>query len=113
MKYESCPLLKELWEKNEELREENLQLRGMALGEGEPPQWGMTGTENIFFRKLVIGVVVTNEAIYARLYRDKVNPPGPEMVKVWLSKVRKKLREHDAPFEIETVFGIGLLLRKI
>lgn len=62
-----------------------------------------------------LGYAVTTDTIMDALYFDR-NPdevPDRKIVQVTACNMRKKLAKHNAPFRIETVWGVGLRLVRV
>ncbi len=55
-----------------------------------------------------MGKVCTKSQIFeAAYYQRPDDPPDAKIIDVFLCKIRKKLRHFDAPYNVETVWGIG------
>lgn len=53
-----------------------------------------------------------NDRIMAIMYSGSLKePPHPNIIKVWVSHIRKALKAHNAPFHIETIWGWGHALK--
>lgn len=68
-----------------------------------PQDWGLTGREGQVLHLLYTREVVTLEALFGALYFDALEPPCEKIFQVWISKIRRKVRDHGV--EIETVWG--------
>ena len=92
---------------NENLREENRQLREMLGFTFEaPPVFGLTGKECKVFGSLMKRDIASKEFIMNCLYLDGVNDAAEiKIVDVFICKIRAKLKPFDVT--IETQWGQG------
>jgi DNA-binding response OmpR family regulator len=103
------------WEaRAKHLDDENAVLRGrvralereIGLAVDPPLVFGLTKSEAIMF-----GVLLNNRAprhstfMTALFSDDHDDPSSPEIIKVWISKMRQKLKPHG--IEIKTHRGVG------
>lgn len=97
---------RQLREENEELRETIRQMRE-AGAELEPlPDWlpPLTRIETTVLLMLRDGRLVTTGRIMGELYEERDDPPGENIVRVWISHLRRKLAPH---VDIRNVWGRG------
>lgn len=91
----------------EYLREENRQLRQSIAGMKHdfPREWGLTGAEQRVLNCLYTARNFFRQEEAIRFAASNGNATDPDLVKVYICKLRKKLK----PFgiEIKTVWGEG------
>lgn len=56
------------------------------------------------------GAWIARDTIFDRLTFDAIDPPSPKIIDVHLSLLRKRLRERELPYQIESMFGVGVRL---
>lgn len=61
------------------------------------------------------GRTITKEGLLAIVYSDRLDSdwPATKIIDVFVCKVRRKLKETNAPFEIETVWGMGYRAKEV
>jgi two-component system cell cycle response regulator CtrA len=98
----------------ERLRRENFHLRtrvrdlerALRVPLITPKAWRLTPTEERVFEVLMTRPVATRRAIMAALYSNVLREePDEKILDVWVSKIRRKLRE--VAIHIETHPGVG------
>lgn len=57
--------------------------------------------------------VITKTLLLDAIYPNDPNPPMEKIIDVFICKLRAKLKQAKAPYEIETVWGLGVRLRHI
>lgn len=101
----------DLQSENDELRERVRQLEGM-LGQtfNATRELGLTPTENKILGLLLSRTsVVSRDAIHSVLYSDRPNDvPDLNVVNVFVSKLRRKLKPHDIQIMSERASGYYL-----
>jgi len=102
-----------LREKIELLEEENRQLKELLEPKfSADPKWGLTGSETRVLGYLVQRQSVTNEFLIDALYMgsaaNKIPDDPSNMLKVWICRLRRKLKPFD--IEINTEWGVGYFI---
>lgn len=97
---------RQLRERVDELEETVRQLRDELGDEQELPDWlpVLTRTERTILLLLADGRLVTTERIVASLYDHREDAPGENIVRVFISHLRRKLSPH---IDIRNVWGQG------
>lgn len=105
----SPALIRALRERIDFLEEENRQLRAdVEPLVTFPSAWGLAKTEKRLLQALMSSPTghLSHEALLAALY-GPAPEVGIEMIRIWASKVRRKLRAAGEAIEIRTVWGEG------
>lgn len=108
-----------LADKVEMLEEELRYLREEFIGDDPALNWKLPGFESMMLtnteRKYLrimhkhFGNVVRRDFIYTALYgiRPESDQPDMTIVKVYICKIKRRLREAQAPYRIESSYGVG------
>jgi len=85
----------ELAADNEALREQVRQFKD-ALGRGLrfPPEWKLTRCEAAVLGVLTARTAAQKEAFMIALYGDRDDPPDENIIRVFVCRLRRKLRAH-------------------
>lgn len=106
--------------RNEELEEKNLVLedRVAALEETLDSQIEAPGylgpVQSNLFRSIPLAPrVITRSALMTRVYGHLVSPPDEKTMDVHIHQMRRKFASRQAPFWLQTVWGIGYALHSV
>lgn len=106
----SEPLVQQLREENELLRERVRQLEEALVPPScvVPKAWGLTGKEARVFAHLTTRNIASRQSIMMALYSDRLEEPDAQVITTYICKLRAKLK----PFgvTITNVWGQGYSL---
>ena len=85
-------------------RVEALEL-ALGLDLSAPAEYGLTRREQEVFGMLQKVPVLHQDRAFLVLYGDRNDPPGEQLINVWISKIRAKLRPFG--YGIVNVYGVG------
>lgn len=79
------------------------QLKGYSI----PSEWGFNKAEATLFDALQFGRYASIVALEIAFEKAGYNLPSYNWIQVTLRRVRKKLAEHDSPFVVVVMSGVG------
>ena len=80
-------------------------------GNDLPVEFRLTPRERQILGLLMIRERAAKGQIMDHLYAASAHEPEIKIIDVYMSRIRKKLRTANAPFDIETVYGRGFRMK--
>jgi two-component system, OmpR family, response regulator len=106
---ECCPVCGGPWKEPKDIQVENERVlyKGIALS--------LTKQAHTVFSLLIKrqGRVVNKEAIWNNLYGTRADGgPDPAIINIYVARIRAVIREYSLPVKLETVWGVGWVLKR-